>query len=69
MFDKPKDQWDELDKEDRQYMDLVRRIQTALANDPNKLVAYLKTDKELFDKLYNTLYRNIDYGRNESKSE
>lgn len=69
MFDKPKDQWDELDKEDRQYMDLVRRIQTALANDPNKLVAYLKTDKELFDKLYNTLYRNVDYGRNESKSE
>lgn len=68
-FDKPKDQWDELDKEDREYMDLVRKINSALANDPNKLVMYLKTDKEVFDKLYQTLFRNLDYGRNESKSE
>jgi hypothetical protein len=47
-FDKPKDQWDELDKQDREYMDLVRKLKTV---DLNTFLMYLQTDKDLHQTL------------------
>lgn len=47
-FDKPKDQWDDLDREDREYMDLIRKLKLM---DLNKLLIYLKTEPELMQKI------------------
>ena len=47
-FDKPKTQWDDLDQEDREYMDLIRKLKIM---DMNKLLMYLQTEPELLQKL------------------
>lgn len=47
-FDKPKTQWDDLDQEDREYMDLIRKLKLM---DLNKLLMYLQTEPELLQKV------------------
>jgi len=47
-FDKPRTQWDDLDQEDREYMDLIRKLKLM---DMNKLLMYLQTEPELLQKL------------------
>jgi hypothetical protein len=47
-FDKPKTQWDDLDQEDREYMDFIRKLKLM---DLNKLHMYLQTEPELLQKV------------------